>query len=163
VTKEKLTICTNQVFDDFPMLPEAQALLGKLTASCVTSIPESGDLKCVRTHAAWILPALAEADRYLFRHRFQSGYRAIGQANAQAHRIAAYIQPQISAFDMGSASVALAWYHIGAPGRDWFFHLVFAIEPEYSQTPLTVRFCNGLDKNGARLHPSCLEQPKAAA
>jgi len=153
---KKLSHLIHPVFDDFPLFDDEQIRLSRLLVAHVTAISESGDVSFIGREAPWLMPAIVGASQHLRRHGFDYGYRLIGNANACAHRVAAYTSPALGGFEMGHAATALAWHHKGTGGRDYFFHMAFSVSYGTQVNPYEVTFRNALDKNCAHFVPATL-------
>jgi hypothetical protein len=128
-----------------------------LLISHLVLIPEDGDISHIELDAPWLIPALKSFDEHLRKHGFDNGYRAIGIANASAHRLTAFIRDFHNwGFQVNETCVSMAWYHAGAKHKEWFFHAIFDIAPgEGNPASYRILFFNALDPHGAHLKPSC--------
>lgn len=159
---KKITVNIAPVFKEHPMFEHEQLRRSLLIATHLLAIRGRQDLSQLLVEAPWFVPALETFDAHLVRHGFEDGLSAVGEANRQAHRVAVQIRDFHSWGEhFCNTAISLCWYRRGASGREWFFHAVFDVEPEYGRPPHNVLFFNALDPNGAHFTPACLEQPAA--
>ena len=159
---KKISMHIGSVFEGQGLFELEQLRRAKLLAMHLLAIRGRNDVSHLLAELPWFIPALQTFEEHLQRHGFENGLDAIGQANEQAHRATVDISDWHNWGEhVNNTSVCMCWYRKGARGRDWFFHVVFDVEPNFSKPPHQVIFFNSLDSSGSHLTPSCLKQATA--
>lgn len=153
----KTSVRVNRLSEEIVGRNTQRFRLARVIPILVTNVELDGSFSSVAFEAPWFLKALSSFGAHLERQGFTDGLRAIGEANAQAHRAAGYVSTHSFGTTIFAACAGIAWYRKGANGRDWFFHAAFSVDGYEERGNVEVTFFNSLDPHGRHLHPDCLK------